>query len=145
MARETALWQKCFVASKALRNAGHLVDTQRIENLVGAGHPDVEGCIDGKQLWIELKSCSRPVRADTPIRPKARPSQEIWHRMRTNAGCRFHWILIQVGEDRSGVLYLIPGSRYKEIIAPEAKLAEMSCVPANATTADVLLRSIQGW
>lgn len=145
MARETALWQRFIPAGKALRNSGHLIDLQRLENMVGAGHPDVEGCVDGDQVWIELKSCMRPARADTPIRPKARPSQEIWHRMRTNAGCRCNWILIQVGEDRDGVLYLIPGSRYKEIIAPEAHLAEMSVVPATATVADVILRAAKGW
>lgn len=145
MARETALWQRCIPASKALRNSGHLIDLQRLENLVGAGHPDVEGCVDGAQVWIELKSCERPKRADTPIRPKKRPSQEIWHRMRANAGCRCNWILIQVGEDRDGVLYLIPGKHYAATTAPEAQLAAMSVVPSNATVADVILRAAQGW
>lgn len=145
MARESALWQRCKTGGKALTWQGHRVDLKRIENAVGVGHPDVEGCVDGGQVWIELKSCLRPARADTPIRPKKRPSQEIWHRDRSKAGCRINWILIQVGEDRDGILYLIPGNRYADITVPEAELARMSALPVSATAADALLRAVQGW
>lgn len=145
MARESQLWQRCKAGGKIIRQQGHKLDMQRIENSATSGHPDVEGCLDGGQFWIELKSCLRPARADTPIRPKKRQSQEIWHEERTRAGCRINWILIQVGEDKAGKLYLIPGCRYEEITAPESKLAEMSVLPPSATAADVILRSVQGW
>lgn len=145
MARETALWQRCIPAAIALRNSGHLVDLQRLENMVGAGHPDVEGCINGDQVWIELKSCSRPVNASTPIRPKKRNSQNIWHRTRTAAGCRCNWILIQVGEARDAALYLIPGSHYADITVPEAQLAALSVIDSTMTVADILLCAAKGW
>lgn len=145
MARESALWQRCATGAKALRHFGHLIDLQRVENVAVSGHPDVEGCLDGAQLWIELKSCMRPARADTPIRPKKRISQEIWHQTRADAGCRIAWILIQVGEANGAALYLIPGNRYADITASEAQLAAMSVLPSNATLSDVLLRSAREW
>lgn len=145
MALESQLWQRCKLGLKTLRLTRHKVDVQRVENAAVSGHPDVEGCIDGRQLWVELKSCARPVRPDTPIRPKKRLSQEIWHRQRTDAGCRFHWILIQVGEDRDGVLYLIPGKHYAAITVPEVQLAALSVIPNSATAADAMLRASQEW
>lgn len=145
MALESALWERCKTGIKTLRALGHRLDIQRLENSVGVGHPDVEGCIDGSQLWIELKSCARPARSDTMIRPKVRESQSIWHRGRTEAGGKIHWVLIQVGEDHGAILYLIPGCHYDKIVAPEADLEIMSAVPITATTADVLLRAVKGW
>lgn len=145
MALETALWERCARGAVALRNKGHRLDMKRIENCATSGHPDVEGCLDGLQFWIELKSCKRPVRADTPIRPKKRQSQDIWHTVRANAGCRIHWVLIQVGEDRDAQLYLIPGNRYAEITVPESELEAMSVLPPSATAADCLMRATQGW
>lgn len=145
MALESALWQRCVKGGKVLRLYGHKLDMQRIENVAVSGHPDVEGCLDSNQFWIELKSCSRPVRPDTPIRPKKRISQEIWHQQRADAGGRVHWILIQVGEAHNAALYLIPGNRYAEITVPEAQLAAMSVVPPSATICDMICRAIQGW
>ncbi len=145
MALESALWQRCLTGARALRRGDHRVDLQRIENVAVSGHPDVEGCIDGLQVWIELKSCERPVRSDTPIRPKKRISQGIWHAARAKAGCRVNWVLIQVGEAYDAALYLIPGRHYDEITVPEARLAALSVLPSNATTGDILLRASQGW
>lgn len=146
MARESSLWQRCRTAVKALAWQGHHVDLQRIENAATSGHPDVEGVIDGSQLWIELKSCMRPVKASTPIRPKCRPSQEIWHRKRTEAGSRIHWVLIQVGEDRSAKLYLVPGSQYNDVkAATEEQLERWSAIRSSAEMSDVLVRASMGW
>jgi hypothetical protein len=144
MALESSLWKRCRDGAVVLRR-DHKVDLQRVENVAVSGHPDVEGCIDGAQVWIELKSCSRPVRPGTPIQPKKRISQGIWHRERANAGCRCNWILIQVGEGHKALLYLIPGCRYDEITVPEYKLALLSVVRASAAVPDVLLRAAQGW
>lgn len=144
MARETALWDRCKTGIKALRLQGYKCDVQRVENSATSGHPDVEGWITG-QFWIELKSCSRPARSDTMIRPKCRESQSIWHRERTAAGSTIHWVLIQVGDAAKAILYLIPGSRYDEITATEADLAAMCVIPVSATAGDALLRAVQGW
>jgi hypothetical protein len=125
---------------------GHAVDIQRIENSAGAGHPDVEGCIDGLQVWIELKSNLRPKRPGTPIRPKCRDTQAEWHERRAKAGCRINWVLIQVGEARSARLYLIPGHRYSEIKAlPENELELLSYCHPLSSPAEVLLIATRPW
>jgi hypothetical protein len=128
-----------------LKEAGHALHLCRIENEAGEGNPDVEGCIDGRLVQIELKSCARPARAETLIRPKTRESQSIWHGLRTKAGCRFHWILIQVGEAHKARLYLIPGCHYDEITAPEHHLELLSVCDPTATPREILLRSAMGW
>lgn len=148
MALESELWKRCRTGMMALRKFGCRIDLQRIENCAVSGHPDVEGCIDGAQVWIELKSCARPVRPDTPIRPKKRISQGIWHMTRSNAGCRCNWILIQVGEAYQATLYLIPGCKYDEITVPERQLAALSVLHHSnvvTTLGDVLLRAAKGW
>lgn len=145
MARESALWKRLRDAGVALRQTGHLVDLQRLENAAGVGHPDVEGCIDGGQVWIELKSELRPVRVTTAIHPKKRESQNIWHRVRSEAGCRINWILLQVGEAHGARLYLIPGHCYDKIEATEAEIERLSVVPPNASPSDCLLRATRGW
>lgn len=147
MAKESALWKRCKTGAVALRNSGHLVDLNRVEpsGTIGCGMPDVEGCINGYQLWIELKSCMRPAKKSTPIRPKVRLSQDIWHRERVQAGCKINWVLIQVGEDHKACLYLIPGKHYDRTTVPEAELARLSAVIPGSSICDVLLRAIKGW
>jgi len=146
MARESSLWQRMKKAGKVLAEEGHKVDLQRLENAAGAGHPDVEGCIDGVQVWIELKSELRPKRPSTMIRPKCRDSQRDWHKARSEAGCRTNFVLLQVGEAYSARLYLIPGNLYTQITAIEADLDLISCInPALTTPADMLLRATLGW
>ena len=147
MSRETALWDRLRdTAIPALVQAGHRVHAGRLENLVGTGWPDVEACIDGISVWIELKSEARPKRRDTPIRPKLRTSQSEWHKTRASVGFRHNWVLLQVGSSRAARLYLLPGDRYDDIKAvTEAELTELSVVPPTATAADVLARCIRGW
>ena len=147
MARESALWDRIRdTAIPTLLAAGHKVDLQRLENLVGVGHPDVEGCIDAQQVWVELKSEARPKRKDTPIRPKLRTSQSEWHKTRASVGFRHNWVLLQVGSSRAARLYLLPGDRYDDIKAvTEAELTELSVVPPTAPVVDVLARCVQGW
>lgn len=146
MALESALWQRVRKGGIALKMLGHKVHIGRIENSSGVGNPDVNGCIDGGTLDIELKSESRPARATTPIHPKVKPSQSIWHLERTEAGCKTHWVLIQVGDNAQAKLYLIPGSKYDHITAPEDDLELMSVLksPVLPITA-VLLRAKEGW
>lgn len=145
MARESSLWQRCRTGLKQLRACGHVAHFCRLENSAGDGNPDVEGVINGEQCWIELKSCERPKREATLIRPKTRESQSIWHRQRTGAGSKIHWVLIQVGEARDAALYLIPGSFYDEVTATESDLLALSVCDPKATPAEVLLRACEGW
>jgi hypothetical protein len=145
MARESSLWARCRNGVKLLKKRGHCTHFCRLENSAGEGNPDVEGVLNGDQCWIELKSNDRPARATTVIRSKTRESQSIWHRERTEAGSRIHWVLIQVGEAHAAKLYLVPGNRYDDILVPEEKLREMSLIRPDASVAEVLLRACEGW
>jgi hypothetical protein len=145
MARESSLWTRCKTGIKHLKSRGHVAHFCRLENSAGEGSPDVEGVVNGDQCWIELKSNDRPKRPGTAIRSKTRESQSIWHRERTAAGSRIHWVLIQVGEAHAAKLYLIPGSHYDDIIVAEEALAALSSIRPNASVAEVLLRACEGW
>lgn len=145
MAKETSLWQRCRTGLKALQKCGHALHFCRVENDAGEGHPDVEGVINGDQCWIELKTNARPKRATTVIRSRTRESQSIWHNKRTASGSRIHWVLIQVGHAHTAKLYLIPGSRYDDVITTEAALAEMSVCRPGEQMASILLRACEGW
>ena len=145
MAKESSLWTRCRGGITRLRGRGHVAHFCRLENSAGMGNPDVEGVINGAQCWIELKSNLRPARASTVIHSKTRESQSIWHRERTEAGSRIHWVLIQVGEAYAAKLYLISGRDYDKIIATEAALDDMSVINPDASVAEVLLRACEGW
>ena len=145
MALEKELWKRCRTGIKHLEACGHKTHFCRIENAAGSGHPDVEGVVEGQSCWIELKSNLRPKRPGTPIRSKTRESQSIWHKARTEAGCRMHWVLIQVGHAHTAKLYLIPGSRYDDIITNETNLDDMSVVDPKSDLSNVLLRACEGW
>jgi hypothetical protein len=145
MGLEKNLWQRCLTGITHLEKCGFKPHFCRLENAAGTGNPDVEGCIDGAQCWIELKSNDRPKRPGTVIRSKIRPSQSIWHQARTESGSRMHWVLIQVGEAYNASLYLIPGRLYDSIIATEPALEVLSAVNPKAPLAEVLLRACEGW
>lgn len=145
VALESALWSRVKTGGTELRLRKHKVHLERIENGVGVGRPDVNGCIDGDTFDIELKSELRPKRATTFIRPKVRQSQAVWMHERASAGCRTVWVLIQVGEYSGARLYLIPGTKYEDIIAPESDLELMSVIDPKTPMADVLLRACRGF
>lgn len=151
MAREASLWQRIKnTGVRQLRELGYGVHLCRIENSVGAGNPDVEGHIDWErgQIWLELKSCARPKRATTPIKPKCRTSQKDWHEARSKAGCRTNFVLIQVGDNHAARLYLIPGDQYALVAAgqSEAELGRMSVLyDSKASLSHVLMRAAEGY
>lgn len=145
MAFESALWKRVKGASTHLKHCGFKVDLKRVENSVGSGHPDVEGCIDGVQIWIELKSEERPKRATTKIRFKVRPSQDIWLQERVRAGFRQCWVLAQVGDAAESRLYLVPGHMYPNIVTTEAELERMSVTAPTLSPPKILLRAAEGF
>jgi hypothetical protein len=148
MAREKALWQRMKDGATLLTLRRHRVHLKRIENSVGSGHPDVEGCIDGRQVWIELKSEDRPARQTTPLSPAYRHSQRLWHKERCAAGCTHNWILLQIGEGRGARLYLVPGFHYESLMetrATEGHYADLSYCDPCAHIDAVLLTASLGW
>lgn len=149
MARETALWGRCLTAKAQLIEAAHRIDIQRLENAVGSGHPDVDECLDGIQIWLELKSAHRPARASTPIRMRTnkttRAAQIRWHRRRGAAGCKTNFILLQVGDAHKARLYLVPGPLYSQIEVSEADLEFISLNDPRASIADIMLLAAKGY
>lgn len=65
---------------------------QRIENLVDVGTPDVNGCLNGEEIWIELK-------IDLPgnklVKDLLRPSQKIWFFKRIVQGAKNLFVLVK--------------------------------------------------
>lgn len=129
MALERSLWQWLRGAERVLRDRLHWT---RIENLTGAGTPDVEGCFDGGQFWLELKSSARPKRDTTPIRfrTKGREAQRDWLEKRSRMAHNAFYLL-QVGEGRTASRYLLPGV-YGQLIhegMTEEQLGEATVLP----------------
>lgn len=146
MARESALWKRLKDRIPDTQSdPKSLLHISRIENSAGVGQPDVEGCHYGRHAWIELKSVLRPKRPETIIRPKLRDSQRDWHKFRTLAGGRSHWVLIQVGERARSSLYLIPGKFYEQLYATEGEYELMSVCNPDVSPKDVLLRAFGEW
>ena len=73
---ESYLWQQ-LRGSRPFSEAD--IDLNRVENSVGNGAPDVEGCWLGKQVWIELKIFKGN-------RVHFRYSQRTWIKRREKAG-----------------------------------------------------------
>lgn len=105
MPTERTQWQWL---SKARREMDLPIHMERLENMIGAGHPDVELCYMGRQNWIEQKVAKRPARATTVLRfgSPLRDSQYEWALKRIAAGGRV-WYLIQVGGGAERQMYLI--------------------------------------
>jgi len=140
MAKEKSLWGRLARVKK-----DHDLELNRLENTAGEGTPDVEGFVASAQIWIELKSCKRPMRPTTPIRPAKREKQAEWQTRRANAGCKTGWVLIQVGESYKAKLYLIPGIHYELITDTEDMLALLAVNDPAASPYEILLRAAQGW
>ena len=69
------------------------VDWQRIENLAGTGVPDVNGCYNGTEFWIENK-----VARSGSF--EIRPDQVAWLTRRFNAGGKV-FVLVREGQTLS--------------------------------------------
>lgn len=79
---ESSLWN---YLRKNMRGHGHWI---RIENSVELGTPDVNGCMDGEEIWIELKALKDwPKRASTQVKIKHyTKEQKQWILDRHHAG-----------------------------------------------------------
>jgi hypothetical protein len=148
MALEKALWGRLLRGKKALQAEKKFrIHMERVENEIAAGNPDVDGCGEGMPFMIELKTCMRPAREVTPIKPKLREKQIEWHKNRTDAGSRTHWVLLQVGEGKDAKLYLIPGKFFNKenLHCPESDLELISVCDPGISAVDVIRRVAQAW
>jgi len=91
MAGPEARFKMRFV--KKLREYGHI---QPIESITAPGIPDVNGCIDGIEFWIELKYF--PIWPRKKFNSKLSEYQKLWLRTRwKNGGKAFY--LAQIEKD----------------------------------------------
>jgi len=104
---EQNLWKWLKRESQPLVAIGDL-HMCRVENSVGLGYPDVEGCYNGCGFNVELKAVARPKRKTTKIKVRFEEEQIPWLRKRWNVGGSC-WVLLRVGSGRSARHYLIPG------------------------------------
>ena len=84
-------------AYKTFRNAVPLgARLDRVENIVCAGMPDVNLCLDGVELWLEFKAPTEPRRASTPLfgsNHKILTTQINWFSRHIRAGGRGGFII----------------------------------------------------
>lgn len=87
--------------SDLFRGAMPTVHWQRIETSTGLGVPDMNGCVIGKEFWIEFKKADGWVVG-------LRPEQVAWHMHRSRVGGRT-FIALRRAPKRYDELWLIPG------------------------------------
>jgi hypothetical protein len=137
--RESALWGWLKDHLKELKAKGLRHDVQRIENAVAKGTPDVEGCIDGRTFWCELK-VAYPM-ANDHVRVKIEQAQVNRAVRRRRAGGR-SWVLVRVtGKSwRENRHYLVDGLDADELRLPIplARLAELSAVAPQSAAVEIL-------
>lgn len=137
--RETALWNWLKTHLKELRGHGLKHDVQRIENAVGKGTPDVEGCIGGDTFWCELKVAYEMAGDMLRIRITADQVRRALRRVRTGGRS---WVLVRVCGPtwRLNRHYLVAGEHAEELMepVPRARLEELSAVPSDAAAVELL-------
>lgn len=88
----------------------------RIENSVLSGAPDVNGCLEGEDVWIELKAPTEPKRATTPLLTRSgnHPlllSQINWFAQQRQAG-GIAFILLRTDKH----IFLVDGTKHADTI-----------------------------
>ncbi len=112
MTRETQLWSWLKKARLYYRMALHM---NRVENSIGTGMPDVEGCLENaKSFWIELKVSERPKRPTTNVKVKFQVNQPEWLKRRWRLSGTA-WLLVQVGSGSEARRYLIQGGLAQDV------------------------------
>lgn len=158
MTLESNLWRWLSAARNELAPGLHM---ERVENLVGAGTPDVEGFLYCRntllvtspvraQFWLELKSKERPARSSTPIRfpLEKRAAQIEFMRRRWELGGNAFWLL-QIGSGAERRLYLAAGDlgeRLKQGMSESeiaVEVATYGALSPKATPGEVILWAAQ--
>ena len=135
--KEADLWSWLSKARLVYKARLHIC---RIENGVMNGMPDVEGCLEGTQFWIELKTCARPVRTTTTLKIRFEPGQLPWIKRRQEANGKAY-VLLQVGKGYDARRYLVghtTGKLLEEGYITEADLAFETLCSSTAKAKDIL-------
>lgn len=85
---------------------------QRFESWTGVGVFDTNACLNGREIWIELKEVVPPKILNDKwiVKPKVRPSQVAWQALKAAAGGATY-IAIMVGMN----MYIIEGGYIGEL------------------------------
>ncbi len=126
---ESRLWEWLSKARRVFKSRLHI---SRIENEIGRGIPDTEACLDGVQLWIELKCTKRPANSTTRLKIIFQAGQPEWLRRRVRAGGRA-FVLVQVGKGGEARRYLVPGDLAEQL---EEGVTEEELVPLSVDFVD---------
>ena len=143
MSLESSLWKWLKRAWDKL--TARRLHYTRVENAASSGMPDVEGCIDGKQFWLELKVASRPKSADdVVVIEHLRPKQIEWLHNRWLVNGRA-WLLLRVegGDLLPTHHYLIPGHFGRRVFAgmTEAEMENVAVVHPLSNPIVILTRA----
>lgn len=85
----------------------------RIENIVVFGMPDINGCIEGNEFWIEQKSPTEPKRSTTRLfgsNHKISAAQINWFKRQTKSGGLAY---VLIGTDKR---WLLIGQEFINVI-----------------------------
>jgi hypothetical protein len=120
MTLEKSLWSRL----RACMAWGHIL---RIENSVQEGTPDVNGCCNGIEFWVELKVAKMPKRSSSPVRvDHFTNEQRRWLFDRVSNGGRAY-LLLQVDHEyllfRGDVAALRVGGSTMEELQKEAMVS----------------------
>ncbi len=128
--RESGLWRWLRDGTRDMP----LLHLQRIENSVGSGTPDVEGCLASRTFWIELKVTSL-VGESMRLDLRFRDSQVEWLIRRSRAG-GLCWALIQVGSGHGRHLFLVEGSRVNAFRRKSVRRSELRALSTLRSSLD---------
>ena len=123
-------WLKLGGSANEFKDRLHF---QRIETTTGAGVPDLEGCLDGREFWTELKVVEPMARGMCRVNLKG--PQIMWLYRRRRAGGRAYCLARH--EDRS---YLLRGDDLTAFQHPIA-LAELHTL----SQCDVHATAVELW
>ena len=135
--KESALWGWLREGLKRMKAPKHV---QRIEDTTKSGTPDVEGCIEGRAFWVELKVAYEQLTKGT-VRVKTTVHQVYFAIKRRQAG-GLSWYLIRVGTHPKWEHYLIPGQHAEELLERPIsleRLRNLSAVRPDSRPEDIMM------
>lgn len=142
MKPEARLWQ--LVRENLWRPSDRL---DRVENAVISGQPDVNGCLSGEDVWVELKAPKEPKRSTTRLMTAGGnhvllQSQINWFARQKQAG-GIAFILVRTDRRMMLVDGTKHGDRFNDMTAGEMADASLLVVPVPTPIEDWrLLRNV---
>lgn len=106
----------------------------RFENLVGVGNPDVNGCLDGSEFWIEVKAPKEPVRSSTSLfgsNHKLSQDQKNWIKRQLSAGGNAY--IFVATDKRKMLVHGKHADAFNEMTVDEMVAKSIWCATSRAT------------